>query len=165
MSFNICRATLGSLHANTIGAKCRLIRGRRKWKDRHLSSQFQSRGRRCGQKSNVKRHIHNFALRGTFLPLDELLSVSSRFRSLKCRRIKTKTISRTSRAVAASKSPISRISSLARSRARVDNKAVNRADSRTDNQSAPFCPQHRCWGLFNVVDPVTVAMSASASTP
>ena len=56
--------------------------------------------------------------------------------------IKIRTISKiskaakvASRAAAASRSPISKISSRPRSRVRVDSKAVNRADSRTDNQS------------------------------
>ena len=91
--------------------------------------------------------------RGTFLPLKELLLVLPQNPwCLKCHRIKTRTISRASkavsRAVAASKSPISRISSLARSRARVDNKAVNRADSRTDNQSLPLSAPSTSAGGF-----------------
>lgn len=54
-----------------------------------------------------------------------------------------------SRVGVASKSPISKISSRARSPVRADSKAVNKADSRADNNYSPTLhvhPQRKCWG-------------------
>ena len=90
--------------------------------------------------TNVKRHVRfAYLFRGTFLPLVHLLRVRQNPWSLKCRKIKTRTINRiskaarvASKAAVASRNPISKISSRARSPVRADSKAVNRADSRTE---------------------------------
>ena len=95
-------------------------------------------------KTNVKRHnrIASFFQRERSCHGRDCYEYPQNPWSLKCRRIKTRTISRiskaakvASRAAAASRSPISKISSRPRSRVRADSKAVNRADSRIDNQS------------------------------